>query len=143
MNLKFYFLMATSIILTNGTACAHGQTDWNLQRVGQTSDSANSSAPGSKDHPIRVSGGVMAGLLLHKVDPVYPEDAKNVSGAVVLSAAIDSEGNVVGLSVVAGPEMLRDAAVNAVKQWIYKPYLLNGKPVYVQTVITINFAHRP
>jgi TonB family protein len=82
----------------------------------------------------------MAGLIKHRVDPVYPEDAKNISGAVVLLVTIDDHGKIVKLTPVAGPEMLRDAALNAVKQWTYKPYLLNGRPVFVQTQITINFS---
>jgi TonB family protein len=142
MKLRFSSLIIRAMVLTIVPVSSHAQTYWSMQNAGQTSGSANNSTPGSKERPIRVSGGVMAALLLHKVDPVYPGDA-NVSGAVVLSATIDSEGNVVELSVVSGPEILRDAAVSAVKQWIYKPYLLNGKPAYVQTVITINFVHRP
>lgn len=81
----------------------------------------------------------MASLILHKVDPIYPEDAKNVSGAVVLAATIDNEGNVATLSVVSGPEQLRDAALTAVRQWTYRPYQLNGKPVFVQTTIAVIF----
>ncbi len=85
----------------------------------------------------------MAGLILQKADPVYPEDAKNVSGTVVLAATIDGEGKVMDVSVVSGPEKLRDAALTAVRQWTYRPYLLNGKPVFVQTVVSINFSRRP
>ena len=98
--------------------------------------------PGSKDRPVRVSSGVIAGLILHKVDPVYPEDARDngVSGSVVMAATIDDHGKIVKLLVIAGPEKLRDAALNAVNQWTYKPFLLNGNPVFVQTQITVNFS---
>jgi protein TonB len=106
---------------------------------GQAPDAVNNATPGSKGRPIRVSQGVMAGLILHKVDPVYPEDARDVSGAVVMAATIDDHGKTVKLSVISGPQMLRDAALSAVNQWTYKPYLLNGNPVFVQTQITINF----
>ena len=90
---------------------------------------------------IRVSGGVMAAQLVTKVNPTYPPDAKakGVSGAVVLAAVIGKDGIVLKLTVVSGPEDLRDNAVEAVRQWVYKPYLLNGQPVTVQTVVTVNF----
>jgi TonB family protein len=91
--------------------------------------------------PARVSSGVMATLLLHKVDPVYPEDAKakGISGAVVLHAIIDQQGKIDKLSVISGPGPLRDAALSAVQQWTYKPYQLNGRPVSVETTVTVNF----
>ena len=90
---------------------------------------------------MRVSGGVMAGLIETKKTPVYPEDAKaaHITGAVVLSGVVDTHGNVTELNVVNGPEMLRQAAIDAVSQWTYKPYLLNGKPVEVITTMTVHF----
>jgi protein TonB len=124
-----------------GSVGAMGQSGAASSGSGQAPDAANNAPPGSKDRPARVSGGVMAGLILHRVDPVYPEDAKQagVSGAIILAATIDDAGKISKLSVVSGPEKLRDAALDAVNQWTYKPYLLNGRPVYVQTVITVNF----
>jgi protein TonB len=56
-----------------------------------------------------------------------------------MAAMIDDQGKITKLTVVSGPEKLRDAALDAVNQWTYKPYLLNGKPVFVQTQITVNF----
>ena len=89
----------------------------------------------------RISGGVMAGQILTRVDPVYPQDAKDahIGGSVVLHAIISREGLVKDLSVVSGTAVLRDAATDAVKQWTYKPYLLNGRPTEVDTTITVNF----
>lgn len=87
---------------------------------------------------IRVSGGVMAGLLVTRIEPVYPADTE-AQGAVVLHAIIGADGRVAKLTVVAGPAMLRDAAVEAVRQWVYKPYLLNGQPVSVDTTVVVNF----
>jgi protein TonB len=107
-----------------------------------TQDSATAAPqPGSKEKPVIVSSGVIAALLLHKVDPVYPEDARKakVSGPVVMLVIIDDEGKIAKLSAVAGPAQLRDAALDAVNQWRYKPYLLNGKPVFVKSQITVNF----
>ena len=91
--------------------------------------------------PQRISGGVMAGQILERVQPVYPPIAKaaHVSGAVVLHAIIDKSGNIKNLQAISGPEMLRSAAIDAVQRWKYKPYLLNGDPTEVDTTITVNF----
>jgi TonB family protein len=91
--------------------------------------------------PQRIAGGVMAGAILSKTQPVYPDIAKaaHVSGAVVLHAIISPEGNVVNLQVISGPEMLRASALDAVQHWVYQPYLLNGEPTAVDTTITVNY----
>lgn len=90
---------------------------------------------------IRVSHDVMAANLLHKVDPRYPRDAraKHIQGDVILLATIDKQGNISGLKVVSGNPLLADAATEAVKQWKYAPFLLNGEPVEVETVLKIQF----
>ena len=90
---------------------------------------------------VRVSQGVTRGLLIYKVEPPYPTLARQarVQGAVVLKAIIDLRGNIENLQLVSGHPMLAPAAINAVKQWRYRPYLLNGIPVEVETTITINF----
>jgi TonB family protein len=97
---------------------------------------------GSEDNPARVSGAVMAGLIVDKVDPEYPQAAKDkkISGAIVMMAKVDTEGRVADLKAISGPEVLRDAALTAVRQWTYKPYLLNGQPVYVATTVTVTFS---
>jgi len=90
---------------------------------------------------VRVSAGVSSGLLLTKVSPEYPADAReqHVQGVVVLQARIDKEGNVSDLQLVSGHPLLAPAAMEAVKQWKYKPYLLNGNPVMIETQIQVNF----
>ena len=90
---------------------------------------------------VRVSQGVSQGLLTHKVEPQYPPLAKqaHVQGTVVLHAVIGKDGHVQGLQVMSGHPMLSAAAINAVKQWQYKPYMLNGQPVEIDTTITVNF----
>lgn len=90
---------------------------------------------------VRVSQGVSQGLLTHKVDPQYPPLAKeaHVQGTVVLHAVIGKDGRVQGLQVVSGHPMLTASAINAVKQWRYKPYMLNGQPTEIDTTITVNF----
>ena len=90
---------------------------------------------------VRVSQGVLDGNLIRQVKPVYPQIAKaaRVQGSVVLAATISKEGNIENLRLVNGHPMLTQAAIEAVKQWRYKPYMLNGEPVEVETQITVNF----
>lgn len=94
---------------------------------------------------VRVSSGVAQGLLLTKVAPQYPADAReqHIQGVVVLRAMIDKEGNVANVQLITGPSDLAPAAIEAVKQWKYKPYLLNGTPVEVDTQIQVNFTLVP
>jgi TonB family protein len=83
----------------------------------------------------------MAGMLLQKTDPVYPPVAKaaRIQGTVVLQAAISKSGSVEDLHVVTGQALLQDAALSAVRTWRYRPYLVNGEPVKVQTTINVVF----
>ncbi len=101
--------------------------------------SAQAEAP---NHNLFIKGGIMAGNVLSKVNPVYPQEAKDkhLSGTVVLAATIDTEGNISSLKLISGPDELTKSAWEAVKQWKYKPYLLNGKPVAVDTTITVNYS---
>ena len=91
---------------------------------------------------VRVSQGVTQGLLLRKVTPQYPPLAKQarIQGTVVLSALIGKDGSIQNLHVVSGHPMLTNAALEAVKEWKYKPYILNGEPVEVETTINVNFS---
>jgi protein TonB len=90
---------------------------------------------------VRVSQGVSEGLLLNKTKPEYPVIAKigHVEGVVVIDAVISAEGIVDNLHVVSGNPILIQSAMDAVKQWRYKPFLLSGVPVAVETRITVNF----
>ena len=90
---------------------------------------------------IRVGGNVQAANLINQVRPVYPPLAKQarISGTVELSAIIGKDGRVQDLKVVRGHPLLVQAALDAVKQWVYKPTLLNGEPVEVSTTIDVNF----
>jgi periplasmic protein TonB len=90
---------------------------------------------------VRVSAGVTSGLLIRKVNPVYPPLARQarISGTVILRAVISKDGSIENLSLVSGHPMLAPAAIDAVKQWKYKPYLLNGEPVEVDTEVQVNF----
>lgn len=91
---------------------------------------------------VRVSQGVSQGLLIRKVQPVYPPLARQarIQGQVVLQAQISRQGTIENLQLVSGHPMLAPSAIEAVKQWRYKPYFLNGEPVEVETQITVIFS---
>lgn len=88
-----------------------------------------------------VSSGVMQGMLIYRVVPIYPAVARAIreSGTVILQATISRTGAIENLRVVSGPEMLRQAALDAVKQWRYRPYMLNGQPVEVETAVNVEY----
>lgn len=91
---------------------------------------------------VRVSAGVTAGNRTRYIQPTYPPLARQarIQGAVVLQAEISKDGSIENLRLVSGHPMLAPAAIDAVKQWKYKPYYLNGEPVEVETQITVNFS---
>jgi TonB family protein len=91
---------------------------------------------------VRIAGGIAAGQVISKVNPIYPPIARasGVAGAVVLHAIIGKDGTVQELAATSGPPELMSSAMEAVKQWVYKPFLLNGEPVEVDTTITVNYS---
>jgi protein TonB len=91
--------------------------------------------------PRHVSQGVLAGMLLSPIRPVYPPIAKaaGVSGTVIVEAIISKAGTIESLHAVSGPEMLRTAALDAIRAARYQPFRLNGEPIEIQTTITVNF----
>lgn len=108
---------------------------------------ATETAEGPKPMRIRIGGSVEAAKVLTRVQPVYPESAKaaGAQGTVVLHAVVGMEGKLLSLQVLNSqihPDLAR-AAVEAVSQWRYQPTLLNGEPVEVDTVITVNFKLLP
>ncbi len=103
--------------------------------------SGTENAPTPVLQSIHVSQGVSQGLVVKKVQPIYPQIAltMHVEGAVQLQATISKTGDITGLKVLSGDARLAKAALDAVRQWKYKPYLLDGEPVEIQTTITLNF----
>lgn len=91
--------------------------------------------------PVRISSGVSAGMLLGAIRPVYPRIAMGarIEGTVVMTATIDRMGRIVGIEVVSGPAMLREAALEALREARYKPYRLNGEAVEVVTTVSVIF----
>jgi TonB family protein len=91
---------------------------------------------------VRVSSGIMQGLLEHKVNPEYPADAKekHIEGTVLLNVDIDNEGSVGRVELVSGHPMLAPAAMDAVLEWKYRPFVLNRAPTAVETTVQVKFA---
>jgi len=104
----------------------------------QSRPSDEQSAPAQR---VRVSQEVSRGLLIRRVQPKYPKKARKegIQGTVVLHAIISKEGDITSLELVSGDPILASAAIEAVKQWKYKPYLIEGIPVAVDTEIKVNF----
>ena len=119
---KFKFVLSDEQQVTNGVAPALGPARELPQRV-------------------KVSSVVISGLLLRKVQPAYPPDARqaHIQGVVLLQAVISKEGVIADLKLISGPRELAPAAIEAIRQWRYKPYLLYGDPVEVETQIQVNF----
>jgi TonB family protein len=123
---------AALALLTCGSVLALGM---HANAASGGSDSNAAKAP----KQLTVSSEKMSHNLLNKVVPVYPPAAKKakIQGKVVLDAVIGTDGNVENLRVISGPQELQQSALDAVRQWTYKPYLLNGDPVEVETTINI------
>ena len=104
-------------------------------------DQKTADAPQKAVHSVAVSAKVMQNQIVTKTTPVYPTEAKaaKIQGKVVLDAVIGQDGHVENLKVVSGPKELQQSALDAVRQWVYKPFLLNGNPVEVTTTINVTY----
>ena len=115
---------------------------WHWHR---TWDELESRIPATKllvqQPPVYVPAAVMQELLIHRVEPIYPEGARKskTKGVVALDVAIGTDGNVTAVYPVSGPDELTSAAVDAVKWWRFKPYVVNGQPVGVKTTLAVDF----
>lgn len=98
-------------------------------------------APGAAVQRLKIGGNVQQNKLVSQQRPVYPPDAKaqRIQGKVTLQAIIGKDGTVQDLQVLSGDPLLAASALDAVKQWVYQPTLLNGQPVEVQTQIDVNY----
>jgi protein TonB len=99
--------------------------------------------PPPQEPPVRKprTSVMMEGSLIHRVEPIYPPPAKamRIQGTVVLAAIVGREGAIEKLKALSGHPLLVQAALDAVRQWRYRPYVLNGEPLEVETRITVNF----
>ncbi|MGA3080947.1 MAG: TonB family protein [Terracidiphilus sp.] len=91
---------------------------------------------------VSISGAMAVGMLVQRTQPVYPPLAKqaHISGTVTLQATVSKTGSVVNPHVISGPPLLRQAALDAVKTWRFRPYMLDGEPTEVETTVDVNFA---
>ena len=123
-------------LATCGTALALGM------HANAVSEGGSSSSHPRRQSRLRFPAAVMSGNLLTKAVPVYPPAAKEakIQGTVVLSVIIGEDGNVKNIQVVSGPNELQQSSIDAVRQWTYKPYLLNGDPVEVKTTVNIIYS---
>ena len=136
--MRLWGLLAIVIgaLLVGHPVIGFGQTS----RTATSDQAMNNAALGTEQNPVKVSSGVMMGLSIHREIPHYPVhkcgEAAPV-GQVVTRAIINPEGKVDKLTVLSGPEERREANLKALRQWTYKPYLLNGTAVWVQTTIMV------
>lgn len=98
--------------------------------------------PAVQQKPVKISDGVAKGYLVHQTRPVYPAIgvASRTQGTVTLTAIISKNGTIENLRVLSGPQLLQQAAIDAVREWRYRPYMLNGDPVEVETQINVIFS---
>ncbi len=117
-----------------------------LNHIGTDEDAPPPPTPKSENQPPletrNVSEDVLLGAVIARVQPLYPASAKklNVSGKVDVQVTISVEGRVIDAAAVSGHPLLRRAAVDAARRWVFKPTILNGVPVQVQSVLTFVFA---
>jgi TonB family protein len=133
-------------VLIAGVTAAHGQTKiLQTQELTSADLATDGLEPVGSGSPTKVAAGVIAGMALHRAEPIYPPNAKanHITGTVVLHAVIGTDGQIYDLSVQSSPDPeLAIAAIAAVRRWSFKPYLLTGQPVEVETTINVNFNMR-
>lgn len=110
-------------------------------RVEPESKPAQGAALPAPPMTIRIPQGVAQGALIHKVSPEYPAAARSarIQGSVVMNAIIGTDGTIQQLQLIKGNPLLVNAAMEAVKKWRYRPYLVDSQPVEIETTITVNF----
>ena len=130
-------LMAAGTLMALGISATALAVAVHVQPVA-ASDSSHSDAP----NKLSVSSDVMAKQIISKAVPIYPPEAKKakIQGKVVLSILIDKGGNVQNVTAISGPPQLQQSAIDAVRQWKYKPYLLNGDPVEVESTVNVIYS---
>jgi periplasmic protein TonB len=128
------------------TVCVPGGTGTSMSAnpvINSIGNSATAAPPPPPPvaRPPRVSH-IMEGNLIYRVQPLYPPLARaaRIQGTVMLRAFISRTGTIENLQAISGHPMLIPAALDAVRQWRYRPYILNGQPVEVETQVTVNFS---
>jgi len=112
------------------------------EREGEPGSIREATPPPAGDiQAVRVGGAIKEPRRIHGVNPVYPDIAQQarVQGIVILECTISPQGQVTDVRVLRGIPLLDEAAIDAVRQWVYTPTLLNGVPVPVIMTVTVNF----
>jgi TonB family protein len=122
-------------------AAGVGWWRWNRGWEELESDLKNRQASSAEKPPAQVSAEVMEKLLVHKVEPTYPADARkeNLQGIIALDIVVGQDGSVVSMRALNGPDVLARAAMDALRWWKFEPYRVNGEPVVVETTVAVEF----
>jgi TonB family protein len=138
--------LATPVINRGKASSAPGESEPSLDVTASASTAAplsglSTSHPNEPAAPVPIGGDVKPAKLIKSVQPVYPQMARSqhVSGNVQIDALIDANGNVGAMKVLSGPALLRDAALQSLKQWKYQPAELDGKPTPMHLTVTLQF----
>ena len=142
---RLMHLTMKPVLITRSRRLLLAAAAFTLAAVTTTSALAFHLVPPAPAGQQRVAGGIMAGQILSKVSPVYPAEAKaghdTVDGPVVLHVIIGADGLVKNIAVQ--QSLRRDydiSALEAVRQWVYQPFLLNGEPTEVETTVTVTYS---
>ena len=97
----------------------------------------------SEKPQVQVPAEAMQKLLLHRVEPTYPAEARkaNLQGIIALDIVVGRDGSVVNMHALNGPEVLALAAMDALRWWKFEPYRVNGEPAVVETTVAVEFKH--
>ena len=131
-----FLLLSAAILL--GVLWWHWNRSWEDLESGLQEDEKASKETRPQAH---VPAEVMAKLVTHRVDPDYPEAARpeNLQGVIVLDVVVGRDGSVLEMHALNGPEMLAEAAMDALRWWRFEPYRVDGQPVVVETTVAVEF----
>jgi protein TonB len=124
----------------SGLGIAHGTGNPEINNIARTLAAVAPPPPLAPRRPV-IASRMMEGNLIHRVEPTYPAIAisARIQGSVILQATISRNGSIENVQALSGHPMLIRAAIDAVRQWKYRPYYLNDQPVEVETQVTVNF----
>jgi TonB family protein len=139
--MQFARITLLTVALTIASALPAQQAAPAIQVQPPPPQNSVSSAPQNPDRHVRISGGVMLTQRRTYVAPVYPEEARATGqeGTVVLKVTVGPDGTAEEATAISGPDVFRQPAIDAVKQWTWNPYSVNHRPVKVDTTVTVNF----
>jgi outer membrane biosynthesis protein TonB len=140
MNIRSVLLIPFTAFALQACAAQQGGSADSITPVELTTMSPHVAAPADPSKPVRISGGIIAGTLIKMTPPVFPAKTGclHVSHTVVMRVIIGKDGHMKSVEVMSGADAMRQPTVDAVRQWEYKPFQLNGQPVDVETTVVSN-----